>query len=109
MRRFESRAESPLKRWKLSPIDKESLNLWDEYTEAKETMFFYTDTRDAPWTVIRSDNKRFARLNCMRFFLHSVNYPDKNPEIAVPPDPQIVGKASDFVNLYEYSDHSGNS
>ena len=109
LRRFESRANSPLKRWKLSPIDKQSLNLWDEYTEAKETMFFYTDTRDAPWTVIRSDNKRYARLNCMRFFLHSINYPDKNPEIAVPPDPRIVGKASDFVNIYEYSDHSGNS
>ncbi len=100
-RRFSSRAQSPLKRWKLSPIDKESLNLWEEYTEAKETMFFYTDTRDAPWTVVRSDNKRSARLNCMRHFLANMDYPDKNMEIVVPPDPNIVGLARDFFSTLE--------
>ena len=105
-RRFEARADSPLKRWKLSPIDKESLNLWPEYTEAKETMFFYTDTRDAPWTVVRSDDKRRARLNCMRHFLSSLNYPDKNPEIVVPPDSQIVGLARDvFVTQHGENNH----
>ena len=94
-RRFEARADSPLKRWKLSPIDKESLNLWPEYTEAKETMFFYTDTRDAPWTVVRSDDKKRARINCMRHFLCNIDYPDKNPNVVVPPDPKIVGLARD--------------
>ncbi len=95
-RRFEARADSPLKRWKLSPIDKESLNLWPEYTEAKETMFFYTDTRDAPWTVVRSDDKKRARIDCMRHFLCEVNYPDKNESVVIPPDPQIVGLAREI-------------
>ena len=95
-RRFDARRSSPLKRWKLSPIDNDSLNLWAEYTEAKETMFFYTDTRDAPWTVVRSDDKRRARLNCMRHFLSSFDYPDKNTEIVVPGDPQIIGLARDI-------------
>ena len=95
-RRFEARAGSPLKRWKLSPIDKESLSLWEEYTEAKETMFFYTDTRDAPWTVVRSDDKRRARINCMRHFLDSIDYPDKNEEVVVTPDSQVVGLARDI-------------
>ncbi len=95
-RRFQARASSPLKRWKLSPIDQESLNLWEEYTEAKETMFFYTDTRDAPWTVVRSDDKKRARINCMRHFLHGIDYPDKDPKVAVPGDPQIIGQARDI-------------
>ena len=100
-RRFKARADSPLKRWKLSPIDKESLNLWPEYTEAKETMFFYTDTRDAPWTVVRSDDKKRARINCMRHFFQSIDYPDKNQEVVVPPEPQIVGLARDvFVTQH---------
>ena len=104
-RRFEARADSPLKRWKLSPIDKESLNLWPEYTEAKETMFFYTDTRDAPWTVVRSDDKKRARINCMRHFLCNIDYPDKNPNVVVPPDPKIVGLARDvFVTQQERGD-----
>ncbi len=106
-RRFDARANSPLKRWKLSPIDRESLNLWPEYTEAKETMFFYTDTRDAPWTVVRSDDKKRARINCMRHFLYSVDYPDKNPEIVVPPDPQIVGLARDIF-ITQHSEQHGN-
>ena len=100
-RRFEARAGSPLKRWKLSPIDKESLSLWEEYTEAKETMFFYTDTRDAPWTVVRSDDKRRARINCMRHFLDSIDYPDKNEEVVVTPDPQIVGLARDIFQTQQ--------
>ena len=100
-RRFNSRKNSPLKRWKLSPIDKESQNLWAEYTEAKETMFFYTDTRDAPWTVVRSDNKRSARLNCMRHFLSSLDYPGKTAEIDITPDPSIVGLARDVFSTQE--------
>ncbi len=106
-RRFEARASSPLKRWKLSPIDKQSLDLWEEYTEAKETMFFYTDTRDAPWTVVRSDDKKRARINCMRHFLCSINYPDKNEEVVVKPDPQIVGLAREIF-VTQQAEGSGN-
>ena len=93
LRRFKSRETDPLKRWKLSPIDRASLNMWDDYTEAKEAMFFYTDTADAPWTIIKSKDKKRARLNCMRFFLNSLDYPDKDPEIVSVPDPLIVGHA----------------
>lgn len=92
-RRFESRATDPLKQWKLSPIDKASLDKWDDYTEAKEAMFFYTNTADAPWTVVRSNDKKRARLNALRHFLSSLDYPDKDPEVAILPDPEIVSQA----------------
>lgn len=97
LRRFDSRATDPLKRWKLSPIDKASLDKWADYTEAKEAMFFYTDTADAPWTIIKSNDKKRARLNCMRHFLSTLEYPDKDTSIATPPDPLIVGHASHVV------------
>ncbi|MGY6536769.1 MAG: polyphosphate kinase 2 [Pararhodobacter sp.] len=92
-RRFAARETDPLKRWKLSPIDRASLGLWDAYTEAKEAMFFYTDTADAPWTIIKSKDKKRARLNCMKYFLSTLDYPDKDPEVAQSPDPLIVGHA----------------
>ncbi|MEM1065985.1 MAG: polyphosphate kinase 2 [Pseudomonadota bacterium] len=92
-RRFESRETDPLKQWKLSPIDKASLNKWGDYTEAKEAMFFYTDTADAPWTIIKSNDKKRARLECMAHFLSSLDYPGKNLKIAKAPDPLIVGRA----------------
>lgn len=97
-RRFLSRETDPLKRWKLSPIDKASLDRWDDYTEAKEAMFFYTDTADAPWTVIKSNDKKRARLNCMRHFVSTLDYPDKDPDIALPPDPEIVGPAARVIH-----------
>jgi len=97
-RRFASRETDPLKRWKLSPIDKASLDKWDDYTEAKEAMFFYTDTADAPWTIIKSNDKKRARLNCMRHFLSTLDYPGKDPEIAQAPDPLIVGHAGQVVH-----------
>jgi polyphosphate kinase len=96
-RRFESRAVDPLKQWKLSPIDKASLDKWSDYTEAKEAMFFYTDTADAPWTVILSDDKKRARLACMRHFLSTLDYPDKDPEVAGAPDPKIVHHAQHVI------------
>ncbi|MBV2358433.1 polyphosphate kinase 2 [Thalassococcus sp. CAU 1522] len=101
-RRFESRETDPLKQWKLSPIDMASLNKWDDYTEAKEAMFFYTDTADAPWTVVKSDDKKRARLNCMRHFLNSLAYPGKDRKIAKAPDPMIVGGAGHVIHR---SDH----
>jgi len=102
-RRFEARRGDPLKHWKLSPIDLESRNKWDEYTLAKEAMFFYTDTADAPWTVIRSDDKKRARINCMRHLLQSLPYANKNPEVACSPDSRLVGSAAEIYEVEEDS------
>ncbi len=100
--RFQARKVAPLKQWKLSPIDLASLDKWDAYTEAKEAMFFYSDTADAPWTVIKSDDKKRARINAMRFVLNSLPYPNKNPDIDLTPDPLIVGNARD---IHEQDEH----
>ncbi|WP_372603881.1 polyphosphate kinase 2 [Actibacterium sp.] len=100
--RFASRETDPLKRWKLSPIDKASLDKWEDYTEAKEAMFFYTDTADAPWTIIKSNDKKRARLECMRHFLHSLDYPGKDAKIAHAPDPLIVGRAEHVIHRAEH-------
>jgi len=96
-RRFESREHDPLKQWKLSPIDRASLDKWDDYTEAKEAMFFYTNTADAPWTIIKSNDKKRARLNTMRHFLSQLPYPDRDPAVATAPDPLIVGHAGHVI------------
>lgn len=92
-RRFQEREAHPLKQWKLSPIDLASLDKWDEYTKAKEAMFFYTDTADAPWTVIKSNCKKRARLNAMRYVLHKLPYKNKSLEHIGPMDPLLVGRA----------------
>ena len=93
-RRFFARETDPLKQWKLSPIDKASLDKWDAYTEAKEAMFFNTDTADAPWTIIKSDDKKRARLNCMLHFLSSLPYDNKDHRVISGLDPLIVGSSS---------------
>jgi polyphosphate kinase 2 (PPK2 family) len=93
-RRFKERKSHPLKHWKLSPIDMASLDKWDEYTKAKESMFFYTDTADAPWTVIKSDCKKRARLNAMRYVLHRLPYTKKDLEYVGNIDPLLVGRAN---------------
>ncbi len=90
LRRFVSRRDDPLKHWKLSPIDIQSLDRWDDYTEAKNQMFFHTHTGDAPWTVIKSDDKKRARLNCMRHFLANLDYPDKDLSVVGTPDALIA-------------------
>jgi polyphosphate kinase 2 len=97
-RRLQARQKDPLKQWKISDIDIASLDKWENYTEAKEAMFFYTDTRDAPWTVVKSDCKKRARLNAIRHVLHNADYPNKDKEIACAPDPLIVGSAD---TIYE--------
>ena len=102
MRRFSSRETDPLKQWKLSPIDKASLDKWDDYTEAKEAMFFYTDTADAPWTIIKSDDKKRARLNCMRHFLSTLPYPNKNHKVVDETDPLIVGSGAHVIGRDEH-------
>ncbi len=93
-RRFKERRSHPLKQWKLSPIDLASLDKWDEYTRAKEGVFFHTDTADAPWTVIKSDCKKRARLSAMRYVLHHLHYSNKDLDTIGPLDPLIVGRAS---------------
>jgi polyphosphate kinase 2 len=97
--RFMARETDPLKMWKLSPIDKASLDRWDDYTEAKEAMFFYTDTADAPWVIVKSNDKKRARLNCMRHFLSTLDYPNKDPEVVGTPDPLIVGRATQVLGM----------
>ena len=90
LRRFISRRDDPLKHWKLSPVDIQSLDRWDDYTAAKNDMFFHTHTGDAPWTVIKSDDKKRARLNCIRYFLHQLDYPGKDEEAIGAVDQLIV-------------------
>ena len=102
VKRFTSRKTDPLKQWKLSPIDRASLDRWDDYTEAKEAMFFYTDTADAPWVVVKSDDKKRARLNCMRHFLFHLPYPDKSRHVVKAPDPLIVGPGSHVIYASEH-------
>ena len=92
-RRFKEREKHPLKQWKLSPIDLASLDKWDDYTKAKEAMFFYTDTADAPWTVIKSTCKKRARLNAMRYVLHKLPYTGKDLQHIGSPDPLIAAPA----------------
>ena len=99
---MKSREIEPLKRWKLSPIDRESLDKWDDYTEAKEAMFFYTDTADAPWTIVKSNDKKRARLNCMQHFLSSLPYAGKDEKIVTAPDPLIVGSSNDVIGRNEH-------
>jgi polyphosphate kinase 2 len=96
-RRFTARETDPLKQWKLSPIDKASLDKWDDYTEAKEAMFFYTDTADAPWTIVKSDDKRRARIEAMRHFLHNLPYDGKDEGVVHEPDPLIVGSTAHVI------------
>lgn len=93
-RRFKEREIHPLKQWKLSPIDLASLEKWDEYSKAKEAMFFHTDTSECPWIIIKSDCKKRARLNAMRYVLNKMDYKGKDVRNINQADPLIVGRAS---------------
>jgi polyphosphate kinase 2 len=93
-RRFKERELHPLKQWKLSPVDMASLDKWDDYTRAKEAMFLHCDTSDAPWTVIKSDCKKRARLNAMRYLLHRLPYTKKDPAAIGTVDTLLVGRAA---------------
>ena len=92
--RFAIRQVDPVRQWKLSPMDLASLDKWDDYTEAKEAMFFYTDTADAPWTVVKSNDKKRARLEAMRHVLSRFDYENKDVEVVGSPDPRLIGPAS---------------
>jgi len=93
-RRFKDRKTHPLKQWKLSPIDKASLDKWDQYTDGKEKMFFHTDTSDAPWTVVKSNCKKRARLNALRYILYKIPYSNKDIDHIGKVDPLIVGRSN---------------
>ncbi|WP_084493547.1 polyphosphate kinase 2 [Brackiella oedipodis] len=105
-KRFKSRENHPLKRWKLSPIDKESQNKWDEYTEAKEAMFYRTDTADSPWIVVKSDDKKRARLNAIRYVLFNVDYDNRDTKAIGKLDPLIIGRSN---LVYEHSERAKKS
>ncbi|MCM2477703.1 polyphosphate kinase 2 [Rhizobium sp. CG5] len=102
-RRFKERKVHPLKQWKLSPVDLASLDKWDDYTRAKEAMFFHTDTADSPWLVIKSNDKKRARLNAMRYILHSMPYPGKDPDRIGRVDTLLVGRANTIHERGEYT------
>ncbi len=102
--RFAARSLDPVKQWKLSPTDRASMNKWDAYTEAKEAMFFYTDTRHAPWAVIKSNDKKRARLEAMRYVLSQFDYPEKDLKVVGRPDKSIVGGAKSIREIGERSD-----
>ncbi|MCH8538621.1 MAG: polyphosphate kinase 2 [Alkalimonas sp.] len=93
-RRFTERESHPLKQWKLSPIDRASLDKWDDYTVAKEAMFFHTDTAEAPWIVVKSDCKKRARLNAMRYVLSQFDYPNKDINRIGKLDPLIISRVA---------------
>ncbi|PSS45663.1 polyphosphate kinase 2 [Arthrobacter woluwensis] len=102
--RFTIRQVDPVRQWKLSPMDLASLDKWDSYTEAKEAMFLATDTDHAPWTVVKSNDKKRARLEAMRHVLNLFDYDGKDPDLATAPDPDplIVGPAS---RIFEDGEH----
>ena len=91
--RFTIRQVDPVRQWKLSPMDLASLDKWDAYTAAKEAMFRITDTDVAPWTVVKSNDKKRARVNAMRCLLAKFDYEGKAHEVVAEPDPLIVGRA----------------
>lgn len=90
LRRFQSRSSDPLKHWKVSPVDIRSIDKWREYTEAKEAMFLLTNFEVAPWTIIKSDDKKRARINAMRHLVNVMDYKGKDHDVARAPDPSIV-------------------
>jgi len=96
--RFVSRGQDEVKQWKLSPTDLASLDKWDDYTAAKDAMFFYTDTATAPWTVVKSNDKKRARLEAMRWVLSRFDYPNKDYKLVGTPDPKIIGKPADMYD-----------
>ena len=99
LRRFLSRANDPLKQWKLSPMDVASLGLWNEYSRAKEAMFKNTHTKNSPWIVVRSDDKKRARLNAMRYMIDQFSYDNKSTEGLFKVDPKIISQAHKYVDI----------
>jgi polyphosphate kinase 2 len=102
--RFIIRHIDPVRQWKLSPMDLQSLDKWDAYTEAKGAMFHYTDTDIAPWTVVKSNDKKRARLEAIRHILLKFDYPDKDPDVVGKPDVQIIGPPTEMSERLDEDD-----
>ena len=101
LNRFAARETDPVRRWKLSPTDLASLDKWDDYTNAKEAMFFSTHTADAPWTVVKSNDKKRARLEAMRYVLSQFDYPEKDHKVVGKVDKKIVGRGKSLLEAGE--------
>lgn len=95
--RFAIRQLDPVRRWKLSPMDLESLDKWEKYTNAKEEMFRRTDSDWAPWTVIKSNDKKRARINALRYFLNKFDYEDKDTQVVFEADSKVVHRGKDTL------------
>ncbi len=100
-RRFRRRRDDPLRQWKLSEIDVQAQEHWDEFTEKKYEMLRRTHTPGTPWTVIRSENKQRARINAMRVILGAVDYDGRSPELDYVPDPEIVVSGAHEIDIME--------
>jgi len=100
--RFAIRQLDPVRRWKLSPMDLESLDKWEKYTDAKEEMFRRTDSDWAPWTVIKSNDKKRARINALRYFLNKFDYEDKDTQVVFNPDSKVVQRGKDTLPENQY-------
>ena len=95
--RFNSRRTDPVRQWKLSPMDLASLDRWDDYTRAKEEQFRYTDTDESPWITIKSNDKKRARINAMKYVLSKFEYTGKDHDLVGDPDPKIVHRGRDQI------------
>ncbi len=100
IQRFHDRRHNPLKNWKLSPIDIKALSKWKDYTSARDLMLSKTHSDTAPWTIVRSNDKRRARLNAIRHFLHNLDYDEKDEELIGTIDPLILGQGPCFFNEF---------
>lgn len=101
LKRFQKRSKDPLKQYKLSPVDMQAQDLWAEYTMRKFQMLLETNTSLSPWTMIRSDNKKKARINCMKYILSMLDYEGKVKDAALVPDSKIVISGIDELKLME--------
>ena len=103
--RFIIRQVDPVRQWKLSPVDLASLDRWDDYTRAKEAIFQHTDTDQAPWVVVKSNDKKRGRIEAMRYVLDRFDYDDKDQQVVGTPDPRIVGSPDDVYDEDRLTDH----
>ncbi len=98
LRRFNKRKTDPLKQWKLSPVDKESQDKWEDYTKAKEDTFFYSSTAECPWTIVKSDDKKRARINSIKYFLSQLDYKGKDKK-KLDYDPRIIRTVQEEIGI----------
>jgi len=107
-RRFDRRKNDPLRQWKLSEVDLQAQDRWDDFTNQKYEMLKRTNTTHAPWVIIRSDNKHLARMNAMKVILNAVPYKRLDPALDFVPDPEVVISGARELELMEAQRlHSG--